>query len=463
MKKILTYIAVACLALGTFTLTAQRQNPPEGGKPKDFVLPARTTFTLDNGLKATLVQFGDIPKVAITAAVRAGRINETSEEVWLSDLVGEMMKEGTSTRSSQQLARDAARLGGSITVTVGNDRTVVNGDALAEFSPELIGLLADVLRHPAFPESELPRVKAGMQRNISVLRSRPDQLASEKFRNVIYGDHPYGRPIPREAMIASYTVEGVRAFHAANFGAANTHIVVVGKFDAGRVEQAIRKEFGDWAKGNPPLINIPKPVSRRAVYLIDRPAAPQSTIVLGKPVIDPSKPDYLSLVVTNSLLGGSFDSRITGNIRENKGYTYSPYSTISSRYRDAYWAEMADYYRSLTFRNPILPHTAVSGFIFTNLDEGEKVVQVDLVADGVADRIRLAQQSWRCVDQPAHQQQPDCQKDDVFPGQAEALQTIHPTHGCIIYEDDPARCVRAWFRHFNAKSAKKGQSCAKFL
>jgi zinc protease len=342
MKKILTYIAVACLALGTFTLTAQRQNPPEGGKPKDFVLPARTTFTLDNGLKATLVQFGDIPKVAITAAVRAGRINETSEEVWLSDLVGEMMKEGTSTRSSQQLARDAARLGGSITVTVGNDRTVVNGDALAEFSPELIGLLADVLRHPAFPESELPRVKAGMQRNISVLRSRPDQLASEKFRNVIYGDHPYGRPIPREAMIASYTVEGVRAFHAANFGAANTHIVVVGKFDAGRVEQAIRKEFGDWAKGNPPLINIPKPVSRRAVYLIDRPAAPQSTIVLGKPVIDPSKPDYLSLVVTNSLLGGSFDSRITGNIRENKGYTYSPYSTISSRYRDAYWAEMAD-------------------------------------------------------------------------------------------------------------------------
>jgi zinc protease len=181
-----------------------------------------------------------------------------------------------------------------------------------------------------------------MQRNISVLRSRPDQLASEKFRNVMYGDHPYGRPIPREAMIASYTDDGVRAFHAANFGAAKTHIVVVGKFDAGRVEQAIRKEFGDWAKGNPPLINIPKPVSRRAVYLIDRRGAPQSTIVLGKPVIDPSKPDYLSLVVTNSLLGGSFDSRITGNIRENKGYTYSPYSTISSRYRDAYWAEMAD-------------------------------------------------------------------------------------------------------------------------
>jgi zinc protease len=342
MKKIPTLIALACLALGTVTMTAQRQNPPEGGKPKDFVLPARTTLTLDNGLKATLVQFGEIPKVAITVAVRAGRINETSEEVWLSDLVGEMMKEGTSTRTSQQLARDAARLGGSITVSVGNDRTVVNGDALAEFSPELIGLLADVLRHPAFPESELSRVKAGMQRNISVLRSRPDQLANEKFRNVIYGDHPYGRPIPREAMIASYTVEAVRAFHAANFGAARTYIVVVGKFDAGAVEQAIRKEFGDWAGGSPPLVNIPKPVSHRAVYLIDRPGAPQSTIILGQPVIDPSKSDYLPLVVTNSLLGGSFDSRITGNIRENKGYTYSPYSTISSRYRDAYWAEMAD-------------------------------------------------------------------------------------------------------------------------
>lgn len=89
-------------------------------------------------------------------------------------------------------------------------------------------------------------------------------------------------------------------------------------------------------------MNIPAPVSKRAVHLTDRPGAAQSTIYLGLPVIDPTQKDYMALLVTNSLLGGSFGSRITSNIREDKGYTYSPFSSISTRYRDAYWAEVAD-------------------------------------------------------------------------------------------------------------------------
>ncbi|MBP1655128.1 MAG: peptidase [Bacteroidetes bacterium] len=337
-----TGIALLMLALCFGAAIAQKDLPPAGGQPKDLVLPPRTTLTLDNGLRVTMVPFGRVPKLSVVVAIRAGKISEKPDQVWISDLVGDMMKEGTVTRPAKTLARDAARIGGSITVTVGNDGSQVNGSALSDFGTDLIALLADVVRNPAFPESELSRLKGNLIRRLSVAKSQPDQLASEKFRNVLYGDHPYGRRMPSEEALGAYTLDQVRAFYSANFVAARTHIYVSGMFDRTKVEAAIRKAFGDWPRGDEPVINVPEPVSSRAVYVVDRPGSSQSTIIIGLPVINPQSPDYLALVQTNLLLGGAFSSRITSNIRENKGYTYSPYSTISSRYRDAYWMEQAD-------------------------------------------------------------------------------------------------------------------------
>jgi predicted Zn-dependent peptidase len=140
----------------------------------------------------------------------------------------------------------------------------------------------------------------------------------------------------------------VRSFYQQNFCAGRTHVYVAGVFDAGKMEEAIRKAFADWQRGTPPVVNIPSPSSKRMIYLVDRPGAPQSTIYLGLPVLDPSKPDYRAMLVTNALLGGSFASRITSNIREQKGYTYSPFSTVSPRYRDAYWLQVADVSTAVT-------------------------------------------------------------------------------------------------------------------
>jgi zinc protease len=171
---------------------------------------------------------------------------------------------------------------------------------------------------------------------------QPQQVALQKFRSVLYGDHPTGRVFPTEDMIKGFTLEQVRQFYASTYGAGRSRLYVVGRFDAGAVEASIRKAFATWAKGtaaNPPAAS---PKSSRALYLIDRPGAPQSTIVLGVPAIDPSKEDFVALTVMDALLGGAFASRITKNIREDKGYTYSPYSELSTRYRDTYWAENAD-------------------------------------------------------------------------------------------------------------------------
>ena len=338
-SKFFTLLSLALLAVQVFS---QSQIPPAGGKPKDFTLPAKTTFALDNGLAVTLVNYGSIPKVTVKVVIRSGNINESAQQVWLADLTGTLMKEGTTGRSAQEVAREAARMGGSISISAGEDRTFVQGEVLSEFGADLVTLLGDVVRNPRFPESELARLKNDQLRQLSIARSSPQSLAEEGFRKALYPDHPYGRIFPTEEIIKAFQIGDVRNFYDQNVGAARAHIYVAGRFDGGKIEDAIRKTFTGWRKGSEPLVNIPKSVSQRAIHLIDRPGAPQSTIYLGLSVPDPSQPDYRALLVTNALLGGSFASRITANIREDKGYTYSPFATVSPRYRDAYWLQVAD-------------------------------------------------------------------------------------------------------------------------
>jgi predicted Zn-dependent peptidase len=280
--------------------------------------------------------------------MRTGNAFEKADEVWLADLTGDLMREGTSTRTAAQISEEAARMGGSLTVSVGGDSTTIGGDVLTEFGPQMATLVADVVRNPKFPESELPRLKANMVRNLAVQLSQPQNLALQKFRAVMYGDHAYGRVFPTEAMVKGFTLEQVRGFYNQTYGAARSRLYVVGRFDTTAVEAAIRKDFAALRKGNEPSQPPAKPTSARAVHIIDRPGAPQSTVIMGMPTVDPSNADFIPLTVMDALLGGAFASRVTKNIREDKGYTYSPYSELSVRYRDAYWAENADVTTTVT-------------------------------------------------------------------------------------------------------------------
>lgn len=340
IKKIIALCAL--VALGATLAFGQKQEPPQGSTPKDFKLPKKQVIKLKNGITATLVPYGSLPKVSVTVNLRTGNLNEAADQVWLADIVGDLMKEGTTSRTADAVAQEAASMGGTVNINVGPDLTNITGDVLSEFGPNLVALLADVTRNPRFPESELTRLKNDRLRQLNIAKSVPGQLTLEQFRRMLYPDHPYGRVFPTDEMLKKYTLNDVKTFYKANFGAARTNIFVAGNFDAKAMEKAIRESFEDWHKGPAPVANIPKPVAKKAFHLIDRPGAPQSTIYVGLPVMNPADKDYVKMVVTNSMLGGSFGSRITSNIREQKGYTYSPFSQVSTRYRDAYWVEIAD-------------------------------------------------------------------------------------------------------------------------
>jgi predicted Zn-dependent peptidase len=306
------------------------------------VIPAPRRFTLGNGLPVTLVPFGQVPKVTIRVVVGAANLHEKADEIWLADLTGSMMREGTASLTADAVAREFAAMGGELGISVGPDTTSIGADVLSDRAADAVRLIAEVTQSPRLPEADFARVKSNLLRNLAIQRSSPQALAQEKFASLLYGDHPYGRLFPTEAMLQGYTMEQVRAFHRNNFTAGRARVYVAGIFDAKALEDAIRQGFEKWTRGSTAQV-APVPTEGKGRFaLLDRPDAPQSTVLLGLRVPSPSHKDWIPLEVTDALLGGAFGSRITTNIRELKGYTYSPYSTLSTHPGQASWMEVAD-------------------------------------------------------------------------------------------------------------------------
>ena len=346
MKRMISKAALLAMMSSLFAgvhVSAQKQAPPEGGPAKAFTVPAHETYTLPNGLTVTLVPYGIIPKVTVDVAVVAGSADEGSSHQGVADLTADLMKEGTEKLTSSELADQAARMGSTLSVTSSYNRTIAELDVLSEFGPDAVRLLGDVVARPRLPESELDRLKNDKLRQIALGTSQPQTVALMRFRKILYGDHPYSVVLPSEADVKKITIQDVKGYVSSNFNPRRTHIYVAGRFDVPAVKKAVADSLGGWNKTGPARAeNVPTPNPQRVLDVTDRSGAPQSTIIVGLPVAPANSPDAIPLQVTNALLGGSFNSRITANIREQKGYTYSPFGQISNRYRDSYWAENAD-------------------------------------------------------------------------------------------------------------------------
>ena len=338
----LSLLVYIFFAVPFYAFAQQKELPPEGGSPKNFTIPKPDVNQLENGMKVVMVEHGILPKVTLRVYVATGSINEASDKVGVSDLLAELMKEGTQNRDAKTLSKEFAKMGGALNINAGTHEISFSTTVLSEFAPQAVELLGEVIQRSLLPASELDRLKSNMKRQMSVARSQPQQEASRKFYKAIYGDHPYGRDFPADALIDRHTIEDIRQFFDEQFGAQRSTLYIVGKFNKQAVLAAAKSNFNDWKTGNPKEYPLVQPQVQAGTELLDRPNSPQATIRFGIPVPDPSHPDYYPLEVMNGLLGGSFSSRITSNIREDKGYTYSPFSTVSNRYKNALWYQAAD-------------------------------------------------------------------------------------------------------------------------
>jgi predicted Zn-dependent peptidase len=278
----------------------------------------------------------------VSLRVYAGGLN-AGENVWLPTLTAQMMREGAAGRTGTQVAEAAASMGGNLAVGAGQHETSLTLNVLSEHAPDAVRLIADVARRPDFPASELERVRETAQRNLAVAKSTPQPIAEVALASAYYGNnHPYGRLFPTEAQLRGYSLEDIRRFYVANFGAQRARLYVAGRFDAAAVRSAIEQAYSDWTAGPARLKLPPKPQPGPRVVLVDRPGAPQSTLRLAFPAPVAGTAGDIPMRVSNALLGGAFSSRITKNIREAKGYTYSPFSNTTFNAGEALWAFNAD-------------------------------------------------------------------------------------------------------------------------
>ncbi|MES2882696.1 MAG: pitrilysin family protein [Bacteroidota bacterium] len=338
------FLSITAIAISVLSqpVIAQKMAPPVGGKAKDFKLSDKKAQAYANGLRTTMVHYGELPKVNISLIIKTGNAHESTSQVWLADLTARMLREGTANMNFAAISKKAAMMGGALNVNVGLAQTTIAGSVLSEYAADFIALLGELVSAPTFPASELERMKADLKRRLTTQKAVPQAQATEQFFSAIYGDTRYGKSFPTEEMISGYTVQMVKDFYEKNFGAKRSVLYVVGKFDEAQVNAAVNKSLVKWKSGADVWYPEIKEKAVKDTFLLERKDAPQTTLMIGLPVVTPDNKDYVPLLVTNSMLGGSFGSRITSNIRENKGYTYSPFSTVQNRKGSSLWFEQAD-------------------------------------------------------------------------------------------------------------------------
>lgn len=286
--------------------------------------------TLSNGLEVWVLPRNGIPRVDVALALRdAGYAADPKGSNGFASILAGMLSEGTTVRDSRAIAELSQGLGGGVYAGAGNDGLTVGGYSLASNAPQMMDLLAEVVRSPAFPENELTLAKANALQALKVNEAQPNTRAARAMLAATFGDHPYARIMPTEQSIQSVTRAQLLSEYQRRFRPERGLLVLTGKLTAEQGFAMAEKAFGSWkgvgtATAATPKAPMTAPVTRA---ILQRDGSVQSAILIGRPAIAATHPDYFPLGLASDVLGGGFSSRVNQNLREDKGYTYGASAT----------------------------------------------------------------------------------------------------------------------------------------
>jgi zinc protease len=287
---------------------------------------------LANGLTVWLVQQNNLPKTAIVLTSRGGYCADPADARGISDLLAAAVKLGTGTLSARQIAERSQAAGGDLMADASTENLSLSIEPLSEHVSEAIALLADLSTHASFPENEVALAKKNLLASIQQSESNPRFLARRAFGSIHYGDHPYGVVSPTSATVEHATPEALRKLYSDTFQPNQAIMVVVGAIDPAAVLAAVHTAFDSWRGGGEGSTSATPPetvsAAQKKVFFVPRPGSVQTALLIGGPAPTRTDSDYSAFEVANAIYGGMFGSRLTNNIREDKGYTYSPYSYL---------------------------------------------------------------------------------------------------------------------------------------
>jgi predicted Zn-dependent peptidase len=334
MKNLKLLATVLLLASGAFAeKAALPKDLPAYGPEKPLQAPSVKVTKLDNGLTVWLVSEPGFPKLAFTLAVHGGLAADPADRPGISELLSNTIDQGTKARTAKQIAEEIQATGGDVNAGSGKDSTTLSTEVLSSKADAAITLLADLAQNATFPESEVALAKRNLADSLRQEESDPAFLAARQMAKVLFGDNPYHVTSPTQESITASTSAELQKIYAQRFRPDQALLVAVGDFDNDKLLSQVKAKFGTWKPGTDAPVAAPTHFSntmKPIVYLVSRPDSVQTTLELGTLGPIRSDADYPASEVANAIFGGTFGSRLTLNIREDKGYTYSPFASLQT-------------------------------------------------------------------------------------------------------------------------------------
>jgi zinc protease len=352
MKKALTVIFVLLFAAAA---RAQKEAPlpkdlPSYGTQPAFQPPEVKAAKLDNGLTVWLVAQPGLPKVSFYIVVLGGLAVDPTDRPGLSELLARTLNQGTNNRSAKQIAEGIQSAGGDLSVRADRDAIFISSSVLSSKTEYVVGLLADILENASFPEGEVALAKRNLSDSLRQREAQPSFQANRALARVLFGSGPYSVIAPTQDSLGRMTADELRQEFTRRFRPDQAILVAVGDFDAPKMTMMIMKELDHWRAPATPTVTVVKPSGSapHEVTFVARPNSVQTTLILAGFGPLRADADYEAADVANAIYGGTFTSRLVTNIREDKGYTYSPGSNLDTLRQAAIFRTQADVRNAVT-------------------------------------------------------------------------------------------------------------------
>jgi predicted Zn-dependent peptidase len=329
-------LAIALTTVGAAQQSPDRSKPPASGPVPALKLPPIQKRALANGLPVWIVEMHEVPVANVSLIVKAGASADPAGKYGLASFTAAMLDEGAGTRNALDLADAIDFLGASLSTGSGFDASTIRLATPVSKMDDALPLMADVALRPTFSTTELERLRKERLTSLLQARDDPSSLASAAFARMVFGPrHRYGTLLMgNDASNGEMTAAEMREFYSKYYQPQNAHLIVVGDVTAAGMLPKLEKAFGGWKSGvapAKPAVATATQHGPRQIYLVDKPGAAQSQIRIGWVGVPRSTADYYPLDVVNTVLGGSFSSRLNMNLREEHGYSYGAGSSFDMR------------------------------------------------------------------------------------------------------------------------------------
>ena len=315
------------------TIDWPNEDPPPPLLRREVVFPEFETRTLDNGLRVVYVGHHEQPAVNVRLLLRAGASSDPSDKLGVASLVGQLLDQGTTTRTAPEIAGVIDNVGGALVAGAAGELSFVNVLVMKDSFDLGLDMLADVTRRPAFSPQEIERQRQQVLSSLQVSYDDPAYVATVVFNRLVYGFHRYGMPSTgTPESVRAITRDDLVAFHRMHYLPNNAVIAVVGDVSAEEAFQGVERVLGDWERGELPAPRVEDvPAPTRRLVVIDRPGAVQTTVRAGHVALPRADPDFLAFDLAIKILGGEGGNRLGNVLRSQRSLTYAASADLAGR------------------------------------------------------------------------------------------------------------------------------------